>query len=73
MYKFTQQQVDLMELLGHTSDMDKGMCYEGFQEAYWEQRANGIPAEKNFTKWLERGVQWRAQVNRLKKVDKATV
>lgn len=65
MYKFTQKQVDLMEALGHKTDMDKEMCYEGFQEAYWEQRANGIPAEKSFTKWLERAIQWKAQKQRL--------
>jgi hypothetical protein len=64
MYKFTQKQVDLMEALGHMTD--KEMCYEGYQEAYWEQRANGIPAEKSFTKWLERGIVWKAQVQTLR-------
>lgn len=66
MYKFTQKQVDLMEALGHMTDMDKEMCYEGYQEAYWEQRANGIPAEKSFTKWLERAIVWKAQVQMLR-------
>lgn len=65
MYKFTQKQVDLMEQLGHMTDMDKEMCYEGYQEAYWEQRANGIPAEKSFTKWLERAIHWQQQKLRL--------
>lgn len=63
--KFTKKQVDLMEALGHMSDMDKLMCYEGFEEAYWEQRANGIAAEKSFTKWLERLVIWKQQKERL--------
>ena len=64
--KFTKKQVDLMEVLGYMSDMDKLMCHEGFEEAYWEQRANGIAAEKSFTKWLERAVIWRQQVDRLR-------
>ncbi len=63
--KFTKKQVDLMEALGHMSDMDKLMCYEGFEEAYWEQRANGIAADKNFTKWLERVILWKEQKARL--------
>lgn len=63
---FTQKQVDLMEALGYMSDMDKQMCHEGFEEAYWEQRANGIAAEKSFTKWLERTLTWRQQVDRLR-------
>lgn len=65
MYKFTQKQVDLMEQLGHKTDMDKEMCFEAHQEAYWEQRANGIPAEKSFTKWLERCIIWQQQKQRL--------
>lgn len=64
--KFTKKQVDLMEALGYMSDMDKLMCHEGFEEAYWEQRANGIAAEKSFTKWLERTLIWRQQVDRLR-------
>lgn len=63
--KFTKKQVDLMEALGHMTDMQKLMCFEGYEEAYWEQRANGIAAEKNFTKWLERTVIWRQQRDRL--------
>lgn len=65
MRKFTQKQVDLMEVLGHITDMDKEMCFEGYEEAYWEQRANGIQAEKSFTKWLERSVAWKGQRDRL--------
>ena len=64
--KFTQKQIDLMEALGYMSDMDKLMCHESFEEAYWEQRANGIAAEKSFTKWLERTLIWRQQVARLR-------
>jgi hypothetical protein len=64
--KFTKKQVDLMEALGHMTDMQKLMCHEGFQEAYWEQRANGIPAKNDFTEWLERTVIWRQQRDRLK-------
>lgn len=65
MRKFTRKQVDLMEVLGYLTDIDKQMCFEGYEEAYWEQRANGIAAEKNFTKWLERTLAWRAQRDRL--------
>ena len=64
--KFTKKQVDLMEALGYMTDMQKLMCHEGFEEAYWEQRANGIAAEKSFTKWLERTLIWRQQVARLR-------
>ena len=64
--KFTQKQIDLMEALGHMTDVQKVMCHESYEEAYWEQRANGIAAEKSFTKWLERAVIWRQQVARLK-------
>ncbi len=64
--KFTKKQVDLMEVLGYKTDMQMIMCHESYEEAYWEQRANGIDAEKNFTKWLERCAAWRQQVDRLK-------
>ena len=73
MYKFTQKQVDLMEVLGYMTDMEKAICFEGYEEAYWEQRANGIDAEKSFTKWLERAIAWQQQVARLRKVDTQTV
>lgn len=65
MRKFTKKEVSLMELLGHMTDMDKEMCYEGWEEAYWEQKANGIPASP-FREWLERSVIWRQQVDRLR-------
>ena len=46
MRKFTRKQVDLMEALGYLTDIDKQMCFEGYEEAYWEQRANGIAREE---------------------------
>lgn len=55
---FNQQQIELMDLLGYSSDFEKDMCYEGFQEDQCEMRANGIPTNCNFTQWLERRVSW---------------
>ena len=66
--KFTKKQVSLMALLGHTTTIEQEMCFESFDEAYWEQRANGIACEKSFTKWLERAVIWKQEKARLAKV-----
>ena len=61
MYKFSEKEVSMMNFLGYTTDVDKEMCYEGFEEAYWEQRANGIFCEKDFTEWLARRVAWEGR------------
>lgn len=66
--KFTKKQIGLMALLGHTTTIEQQMCFEGYEEAYWEQRANGIAAEKSFTKWLERAIMWKQQKARLASV-----
>lgn len=66
MYKFTQKEVDLMAVLGHITTMEQEICYEGWEEAAWEQRANGIEPS-SFRVWLARRVAWEQQRAILKK------
>ena len=58
MYKFTKKQVALMIQLGATTVDQQDMFFEGFEEAYYEQRANGINCDRNFTAYLERRLAW---------------
>lgn len=73
-YKFSQAEVSLMEFLGHKTDMDKAMCYEGWEEAKWEQVANGLPYNKSFREYLEARANWESSRRSLQEqLKKATV
>jgi hypothetical protein len=65
MYKFNQKEVDLMAVLGFKTDMEQAVCYESWEEAFWEQKANGIDAS-SFRVWLARKIAWEQQKNLLK-------
>ena len=67
MKKFTKRERDLMEVMGFITEDAMQICYEGFEEAYFEQRANGIECSSDFYAWLLRRHHWQQQRDALVK------